>query len=77
MHPAAMLAGADRSACLHMLAAIRDSARQAVMQAANSKLWRGRDLVNGTAGLQPQAEASSATQQGRQLMAGAAEDFEV
>ena len=47
------------------------------MQAANSKLWRGRDTAISTSGLQQLAEGSSASQQGRQLMAGTAEEFEV
>lgn len=47
------------------------------MQAANSRLWKGGDRVNGTAGLQQLAEGSSGSQEGRQLLASAAEEFEV
>ncbi|CAL5227669.1 g10676 [Coccomyxa viridis] len=46
-------------------------------QAANSRLWKGGDRVNGTAGLQQLAEGSSGSQEGRQLLASAAEEFEV
>ena len=50
---------------------------QADVQAANSKLWRGRDLANSTASLPHMAEGGSAAQQGRQLRASTAEELEV
>ena len=47
------------------------------MQAANSRLWRGGDAGNGTAGLQQAGEGIPGLQEGRQLLAGATEEFEV
>ena len=69
--------GAQQSA--HVLALLMDGngAWQAGVQAANSKLWRGRDLANSTASLPHMAEGGSAAQQGRQLRASTAEELEV